>query len=271
LYIVYQQGGADPEIISTKDNSNSLAEQAFYMKGNMSVAESQGKLYVAWVDPHTAKLTFGWADTNAGIITSLNPLGVAKDQGTDGTPAIAASPDGSSFFMGWLSKDNPARLNFVKLAFPPNPNGDLVAGFGYHSELAVKTTFISIAMLGKTPYVAFEVDKMECEVVKFSEDGRVDQGGFSSGAGCRAPSLAVVGNALYLVCRGIDDNLHLLPVVLDGSGTPTKLGTPLPNPNNQYDEAGAVITPTSSGLRIVYRDKKGRGNNVRIGTVSIPH
>lgn len=272
-YIVYYGGGLvpSPEIISTSDNGNNLLEPAFYMNAFMSIAASQGKLYVAWTSADT-KLNFGWAKTNAGVITDLLPLSATQNQGTDGTPAIAATADGSSFFMGWPSKTlvgGEPTLNFVKFPFPP-PSTNLENGFGNHSELRVKNDKapVSIAVIGKTPYVAYEVDGLACQIVKFSEDGHDNQGGFISGEGCKTPSLAVSGQKLYVASRSKTDQLHLNPVTLDGRQTPTGLGTAFPNPNQQYDEAGAVIAATPSGLMIVWREKQG--NNLRIGTVKLP-
>lgn len=272
LYLVYFQGTAiAPEIIPTKDKGNNLIEPAFNkMNEHMSIAEYQGKLYVAWADGGDTRLNFGRAETNSsGVVTSVTFLGKAQNQGTDGTPAIAPSPDGS-FFMGWQSKDNPPRLNFVKFAFPSSPPTDLVAGFHYHPELIVKNAHqapVSIAMIGRTPYVTYEVDHLACQIVKFSEDGQTVQGEWVSGEGCRAPSIATIGNALYLACLGKDDNLHLLQVALDASGSPTGFARVFPNPN-QFDEAGPALTSTPDGLMIVWREKEIH-NRLRIGSVRL--
>lgn len=276
LYLVYFNGFTGggtpetPEIISTQDKGNHLIERAFYWDEHMSIAEYKGKLYVAWAESgQGGLLKFGRVETSSGVVTGVTFLGAAQYQGTDGTPAIAAFDD--IFYIGWQSKDNPPHLNFAEFSLPSSPPNDLVASFRPHGELTVKNAHqapVSIAVIEKTPYVAFETEGLACQVVKFSEDGQSVQGEFISTEGCRAPSIAAVGETLYLACLGKDDNLHLYPVILDKkSKAPTGLGNPFPNPN-QYDQDGAVITSTADGLMIVWREK-GINNRLRIGSVKL--
>jgi hypothetical protein len=155
---------------------------------------------------------------SSGNVTGLVPLG-SSAQETDTFPTLFSSPSG--LLMAWQTRTDPPFLGFSKFALPTNPNADILAPGAVVFQQFVAKTRPSIAVIGKITYVAFEADQPQTQIVALAEDGRTVLGHFTTPPGFRAPSIAAVGDKLFLVFYWYQNNaLNFTQLTLSPDGIP---------------------------------------------------
>jgi hypothetical protein len=194
-----------------------------------------------------------------GVPDHLQKLATAL-HGTDGFPTLFGAESG--LFMAWQGKHNPPSLGLSKFLPPSSQTDFLLPGLAWYPQFSVKTR-PSIAIIGNTPYVAFEEENFKSSVAVFSEDGRSLRGIYTSESGYRWPSIAAFDEKLFLACYGTSAALSLLQVTLDHSGIPQGFATQ--RTSVLTSDVGPILITTPTELLIGWLGK--RGSNLNIGVV----
>jgi hypothetical protein len=269
FYLAYGDDFAHFNVALLTDNGKSLSRADPPFPLVYTIAGYQGNLYGAnFSGVHQIQLFRANLDSS-GKVAGFVTLGTSA-QTTDNWPTLSSSQN--SLLMAWQSRQDPPRLGFSKFGVPSDPNADFLTLSAAVYQQFVAKTRPSIAVIGKTIYVAFEADYGKSQVVAFAEDGKTILGEFTSIVGFRFPSIAAVGDRLFLAYYWYQGNgLNFTEVKLNPDGTPKGFGPPY-SPTFaaplQHDTAGVALISTPSGLLMAWRWAP-HYRELRIGTISI--
>jgi hypothetical protein len=270
MYVAYRlwRYANSTQIAVFPDNGKSFTWPSFGVAAqpqNLTIAEYQGNLYAGYTYlDQKIKLQRATLDA-AGNVTGLVFVG-GSDQTTDAFPTLSSSQSG--LLMAWQTRHDPPYLGFSKFALPVNPNADmLLPGAIWYPQFRAKTRpSIAVIESKKTIYVAYETGDLVTQVVAISEDdGKTLRGQFTSPKGFRAPTIAAVGDNLFLVyCWYQNSALNITQVMLNPDGIPTGFGPT--RASNQGDGSGADLLSTPGGLVMAWKWAP-HSQELRIGSV----